>query len=54
MNYSRRRGHGQRTYEPRSWAEEQEELKLMRKQQERAPVKPPDAAPQPSPPPART
>ena len=30
MSYSRRRGiSGQRAYEPRSWAEEQEELRLI-------------------------
>ena len=34
MSYSRRRGAaGQRAYEPRSWAEEQEELRLIRQQE---------------------
>jgi hypothetical protein len=33
MSYSRRRGTGQRAYEPISWADEQEELCLIRQQE---------------------
>lgn len=55
MSYSRRRGTGQRAYEPRSWAEEQEELRLIGRQEAKraaaagaattpAPAAPPPAA----------
>lgn len=48
MNYSRARGQRQHIYEPKSWTEEQEELKLIKSpQQEREARKPPGAAPQP-------
>ena len=50
MSYSRHRGiSGQRAYEPASWTDEQEELRLMRLQAEqRAAAKspPPTAPPQ--------
>lgn len=61
MGYSRRRGFsGQRIYEPRSWADEQEELRLIRQQEAKraaaaaaatspAPAAPPPAANHPDP-----
>ena len=49
MSYSRRRSYGQRTYEPTSWADEQEELRLIRQQEaQRAAAKPPAPAPPPT------
>lgn len=50
MSYSRRRGvSGQRAYEPTSWADEQEELRLIRQQQaQRAAAKLPAPAPPPA------
>lgn len=50
MSYSRRRGAaGQRAYEPTSWADEQEELRLIRQQEaQRAAAKSPVPAPPPT------
>lgn len=49
MSYSRRRGYGQRIYEPTSWADEQEELRLIRQQEaQRAAAKSPAPAPPPA------
>jgi hypothetical protein len=51
MNYSRARGARQRIYEPSNWADEQEELRLIRQQEaERAAAK----APAPAAPPTTT
>ena len=50
MSYSRRRGSsGQRTYEPTSWADEQEELRLIGQQEAKRAAAAAAAAPPPAP-----
>lgn len=57
MSYSRARGGRQRAYEPTSWADEQEELRLIRQQEAKraaaattpAPATPPPTADHPAP-----
>jgi len=52
MSYSRRRGTGQRAYEPTSWADEQEELRLIRQQEAKRAAAATPPAPAAPPPPA--
>lgn len=52
MGYSRRRGFsGQRIYEPASWADEQEELRLIRQQEAKRAAAAAAATPAPATPP---
>lgn len=53
MGYSRHRGYsGQRIYEPTSWADEQEELHLIRQQEAKRAAAATPPAPAAPPPPA--